>query len=57
VCLSGAGPAVLVIVDAQADLADASRAIHDSLIGLPHPQLITSRFEEIGAESSFRQNG
>ena len=54
--LSGAGPAVLVIVDAQADLADASRAIQDSLIGLPHPQLIPSRFEEIGAESSFRQN-
>ena len=57
VCLSGAGPAVLVIVDRESDIAAASNAILESLAGLPHPQLITSRFEATGAESSFRQNG
>jgi homoserine kinase len=57
VCLSGAGPAVLVIVDGESDIAAASNAILESLAGLPHPQLITSRFEETGAEKSFRQNG
>jgi len=57
VCLSGAGPAVLVIVDRESDIAAASNAILESLAGLPHPQLITSRFEETGAEKSFRQNG
>lgn len=54
--LSGAGPAVLVIVDSEADLEAASEAIQASVAELPRPQLLTSRFESIGAERSFRQN-
>ncbi|WP_348261252.1 homoserine kinase [Telmatobacter sp. DSM 110680] len=53
--LSGAGPAVLVIVDKKADLQSVSTAIQTSLDRLPHPRLITSAFEEIGAEKSFRK--
>ena len=53
--LSGAGPAVLIIVEREAEPAAVSIAIEDSLVGLSRPRLISSTFEEIGAEKSFRK--
>jgi len=53
--LSGAGPAVLVIVDCEADAAAASKAILAAMHGLPYPRLITSRFEGTGARESLHQ--
>jgi homoserine kinase len=42
--LSGAGPAVLVIVDSEASLALASGAIRAAVAGLPPPALAICRF-------------
>lgn len=53
VALSGAGPAVLVIVGGEADIATASNAIGECVYNLPKPRLILSRFEEIGARESL----
>ena len=53
--LSGAGPAVLVIVDSDAGVAAASKAILAAMHGLPYPRLITSRFEGTGARESLHQ--
>jgi homoserine kinase len=51
--LSGAGPAVLVIVGRQEDLGSASTAIRNSLECMPEPQLHICRFETSGACQSF----
>ena len=56
VSLSGAGPAILVIVGREADIAAASRAIRESIANLPEPRLILSCFEEIGAKESHKNS-
>jgi homoserine kinase len=47
--LSGAGPAVLVIVGGEESLAPASAAIHNALEGMPEPELVVCRFLPEGA--------
>jgi homoserine kinase len=54
VALSGAGPAVLVIVSGETDVATASSAIRECVFGMPQPWLISSRFEKIGAQESHK---
>jgi homoserine kinase len=54
--LSGAGPSVLVIVDGEASLPEATAAIRAALAGQPEPELKVCRFETVGArESVFAQ--
>jgi len=53
VALSGAGPAVLIIVQGEDDLESASIAMRLQLKGLPEPALQFCRFENIGAIQSF----
>jgi homoserine kinase len=48
VALSGAGPAVLAVVDGEASLAQASQAIRAAVNGLPEPELLACRFESAG---------
>jgi homoserine kinase len=52
--LSGAGPAVLVIVEGDAQIADASKAILSAMQNLPAPKLLTCCFEENGAKASLQ---
>ncbi len=47
--LSGAGPAVLVVLDSEASVAGASEAILGALDSLPEPMLRVCRFKELGA--------
>jgi homoserine kinase len=47
--LSGAGPAVLVIVEGEAALEGASAAIRDALSSPGEAELLSSRFVEDGA--------
>jgi homoserine kinase len=47
--LSGAGPAVLAIVDSEGSLAQASAAIGVALEGLPQPEMVFCRFLPDGA--------
>lgn len=54
VALSGAGPAVLVIVGSEAEIGTASNAILTVLRGLPQPELRICRFEDSGAIQSVR---
>jgi homoserine kinase len=49
VALSGAGPAVLVIVGSEDSLTQASAAIRIALEGMPEPELVVCRFELAGA--------
>ncbi len=51
--MSGAGPAILVIVDGDAEIESASDAILGALRSLPDPRLLTCRFEETGAMMSL----
>jgi homoserine kinase len=46
--LSGAGPAILVVVDGEATLAPAAEAIRAALRGIPEPELIMCSFESEG---------
>lgn len=52
VALSGAGPAVLVVVDGEQALSCADAAIRQALAGMSAPELVTCRFEELGANRS-----
>ncbi len=52
--LSGAGPAVLVIVNGVSQVADASKAILRATRPLPAPKLLNCCFEENGAKASFQ---
>jgi homoserine kinase len=52
--LSGAGPAVLVIVEGKANLAQASAAIRAALQEMPEPELIVCRFGVEGARETRR---
>jgi homoserine kinase len=49
VALSGAGPAVLAIVESEKRLPEASAAIRAALKELPEPELLNCRFEAAGA--------
>ena len=51
--LSGAGPSVLVVVDSEGSVPEASAAIRKALEGLPEPELKVCRFEAVGASLSF----
>jgi homoserine kinase len=55
VALSGAGPAVLVIVRGEDDLEGASAAMRLNLRGLPQPEFYVCRFEGTGAVQAFEQ--
>jgi homoserine kinase len=48
--LSGAGPAVLVIVGSEQSLVPASLAIREALKGQPEPELKVCRFETAGTQ-------
>jgi len=48
--LSGAGPAVLVIVGSEQSLVPASLAIREALKGQPEPELKICRFETAGTQ-------
>jgi homoserine kinase len=52
VALSGAGPAVLMIVESETSLGGVRAAIVTALEGLPQAELIITGFEERGAVSS-----
>ena len=54
VALSGAGPAVLVILKGQQSVAPASLAIHKAVSGLPEPELRVCGFERVGAVDQCR---
>jgi homoserine kinase len=54
VSLSGAGPAVLVIVERDTETAAASQAILGAMKDLCAPSLLTCCFEETGANISLR---
>jgi homoserine kinase len=56
VALSGAGPAVLAIVDAQADLDYASGAILAAVNETCEPELILCGFEPRGTARSMPQS-
>jgi homoserine kinase len=51
--LSGAGPAILVIVDSEASLPQASAAIREAQIGFLEPELVVCRFETGGTVQSL----
>jgi homoserine kinase len=57
VALSGAGPAVLVIVGSETEIAPASHAILDVMGVLPQPELLLCRFENSGARESLQPGG
>jgi homoserine kinase len=46
--LSGAGPAILVVVEGEASLAAAAEAIRTALSGMPEPELMVCSFESEG---------
>jgi homoserine kinase len=48
VALSGAGPAVLAIVDCEGSVAGASRAIFEAMQEIQRPELLVCRFEGTG---------
>jgi homoserine kinase len=51
--LSGAGPAVLVIVDGEAHVAEASEAILKNASVSQEPELLVCQFEQAGANQSI----
>lgn len=53
VALSGAGPAVLVIVESEREVPQASQVIKRATAGLPESQLLVSRFQTVGASVSL----
>jgi homoserine kinase len=54
--LSGAGPAMLVIVESEAHLKEASAAILNALKDQPEPELAMSRFQLSGASQFLVSN-
>jgi len=56
VALSGAGPAVLVILDGEANIVPATLAIQDALRGQPQPECKPCSFQIEGAESLARDD-
>lgn len=54
VALSGAGPAVLAVVDGEASLAGASQTVRTAVAGLAEPELLVCRFESGGALAALK---
>ncbi len=50
VALSGAGPAVLVVVEEERSVPNASAAVREALAGLPAPELLVSQFPADGVQ-------
>lgn len=48
--LSGAGPAVLVVVGSEESLPEAMEAIRNALAGILEPELVVCRFQPAGAK-------
>jgi homoserine kinase len=55
--LSGAGPAVLVVVDSEDNVAQASKAIRTAVAGMPEPVLVVCRFLTHGTSVVASQAG
>ena len=53
VALSGAGPAMLVVVESEKEIDSASGVIRRALEGAVEPRLLVCRFENVGAQGSF----
>jgi len=53
VSLSGAGPAVLLVLDDEKSIEPASQLIREALGGLPQPELLACPFDPAGASSFF----
>ena len=53
VALSGAGPAVIAIVESEESVAEASDAIRSAVDGMAEPELLVSRFVAEGAGRTF----
>ena len=53
VALSGAGPSVLVVVESEETVDEASGAVRKALEGLPEPELAICRFLPDGARQSI----
>ena len=49
IALSGAGPAVLAIVESERDVKNASRAIFEAMQDIQRPELLVCRFESQGS--------
>jgi homoserine kinase len=54
--LSGAGPAVLLVVGSEGQLKEATQAIHRALDGILEPELMICRFVSIGAGRFSEEN-
>jgi homoserine kinase len=52
--LSGAGPAVLVVVEREESIAQASTSIRAAVAGMPDPELLVCPFECEGANRVFQ---
>jgi homoserine kinase len=52
VALSGAGPAMLVVVGSEKEIESASGVILTALKGGVEPRLVVCRFENVGAQGS-----
>jgi homoserine kinase len=48
--LSGAGPAVLVILDGEKSVEPATAAVHEAARGLLEPEILTCQFESAGVK-------
>ncbi len=57
VALSGAGPAVLVVVEGERSVAEASDSIRAALAGFPTPELLACRFLPDGAAQLLETEG
>lgn len=55
VALSGAGPAVLVVVRSDTGVESSVKAIRAALSACPEPRLLVYSFQNEGANDSFRQ--
>jgi homoserine kinase len=56
VALSGAGPAVLLVIDGEESTERAHRLIEEAISGLPQTELRTCRFELAGARQLLSSN-
>jgi len=54
VALSGAGPAVFLVVNGTGSIEAAKEAIGEAVSGLPQTELLICRFEPAGSEEIFR---
>lgn len=54
--LSGAGPAVFLVVDGAESIEAAEEAINEAVSGLPKIELLICRFEQAGAGQAFESH-